>query len=130
MRLHVAVHEAAAVRERQSARDLDRELEGSCHRQRLALLDQPLEVLAADVLEDDELVAVVLASIDHRHDVRMREDGGRPGLPPEALDVLGIVQVVLVEHLERDGAVEESVVRAIDARHAAGADELLELVPV
>ena len=35
----------------------------------------------------------------------------------------------LVQHLERHRALEHAVVGAEDARHASGADELLELVP-
>ena len=69
--LDVAVDEAAAMREGEPARDLSRQLERSRDRQRLVLLDQPLEILPADELEDDELPPVMLAAVDHRHDVRM-----------------------------------------------------------
>src|SRR5581483_12042853 len=55
--------------------------------------------------------------------------GDRAGLAPEALDVLAVVGVLLVQDLESDLPVQQAVVRAKDARHAAGADELLELVP-
>jgi len=72
----------------------------------------------------------VLAAIDHRDDVRMRQGRDCSRLAPEALDVLLVVGVVLVEHLQRDLALEQPVVRAKDARHATGADELLELVAV
>ena len=60
----------------------------------------------------------------------MRERGGRARLVLEALDVVVVVRVVLVEDLQRDLAVEQTVVRAEDARHPSCADELLELVPV
>ena len=53
----------------------------------------------------------------------------RPRLAPEALDVVVVGGVVLVQDLERDIALEQPVVRAVDAGHAARADELLELVP-
>ena len=91
-------------------------------------LDERLQVLAVDVLEDDELAAVLLAAVDHRDDVRMRELGDRARLAAEALDVLVVVGELLVQHLQRDVALEQPVVRPVDARHAAGADELLELV--
>ena len=55
-------------------------------------------------------------------------DGAR--LAAEALDVLRVGRVLLVEHLDRDLAAENPVARAVDARHAAPADELLELVPI
>src|SRR5262249_16491469 len=48
-------------------------------------------------------------------------------LPAEALDVLRILDVALVEDLDRDAAVELKVTRAKDGRHAAAAHELLEL---
>ena len=51
-------------------------------------------------------------------------------LAAEALDVVVVARVVLVQDLDRDVALEQPVVRPVDARHAAGADELLELVPV
>ena len=52
------------------------------------------------------------------------------GLVAEALDVVVVRAELLVQDLERDVALEQAVVRPIDARHAARADELLELVPV
>ena len=48
----------------------------------------------------------------------------------ESLEVLGVVGEVLVEDLDRDVPLELAVVGAEDARHAAGAAELLELVAV
>ena len=51
-------------------------------------------------------------------------------LPPEAVDDVGLGDEPLVQHLERDRPLEHPVVRAVDARHPAGADELLELVAV
>ncbi len=130
LRLHVAVHEAVLVRERQAPRDLDRERERPIDRQRPVGRDQTLEGLAADVLEDDELALIVLAAVDHRHDVGVREHRRRARFAAEALDVLRVLLVVVVQHLQRDRAVEKPVVRPVDARHRAGADELFELVAV
>ena len=56
--------------------------------------------------------------------MRERRDG--PRLAAEPLDVLGVGGVLLVQDLQRDLAAEQAVVRPIDARHAAAADELLE----
>jgi hypothetical protein len=58
--------------------------------------------------------------------VRELRDGAR--LAAEALDVVAVAGELLVQHLERDVALEQLVVRAVDARHAAGADEFLQLV--
>ena len=72
----------------------------------------------------------MLAAVDHRDDVRMRERGDGARLPPEALDVVGVLRVLGVQHLQRDLAIEQAVMRAKDAGHATGTDELLDLVPV
>ena len=61
----------------------------SLDRQRALAADAVLERLAAHVLEDDVGVALVLAGVDHHHDVRVRElrDGAR--LAPEPLERCG-----------------------------------------
>ena len=128
LRLDVPVDEALPVRERQAVCDLDHQLERLLDRQRPVPLDQPLQVLALDVLEDDELPALMLAAVDHRDDVRMRERGDGPRLAAEPLDLRLVRAVVLVQHLQRDLAGEQPVVRPVDARHSSGPDELLELV--
>ena len=110
LRLHVAVHEPVLVRERERARDLDPELERPSRPAPALALDQALQVLAVDVLEDDVLAAFVLAAVDHRDDVRVRERGHRPRLAPKPLDVVGVVGVLLVQDLERDVPVEQAVV--------------------
>jgi hypothetical protein len=87
-----------------------------------------LERVAVDVLEDDELVAVLLAAVDHGHDVRVRQLGDRPRLAAEALDRRLVLTVCRVEDLQRDVPIEQLVVCAVDARHPTGADQLLERV--
>jgi hypothetical protein len=72
----------------------------------------------------------VLAAVDHGDDVGMGEGCDRPRLAAEPLDVLLVVGVLLVQDFERDFAVEQTVVRPIDARHSSCADELLELVAI
>jgi hypothetical protein len=95
--------------ERQRPADLDAELEGVANGQSTAARDQLLQVLAVDELEDDELPSVGFPTVDDRDDVRMREPGGSAGLAPEALDVVGIPRVVLVEDLDRDVTLEQPV---------------------
>ena len=96
--------------------------------QRPLALDERLQVLAGDVLEDDVLPAVLLAAVDHGDDVRVRELRDRARLAAETLDVVGVGGELLVQHLQRDVTLEQPVVSPVDARHAACADELLELV--
>ena len=124
------MHETVRVRERERVGGRKRELDGPPHRQGAGTGEQLLQVLALDEFEDDELTAVVVAAVDHRDDVRMRElrDGAR--LAAEALDVLLVGEEMGVEHLQRHVALEQAVVRLVHARHAAPADELVELVPV
>src|SRR6185503_15032517 len=69
-----------------------------------------------------------LTAVDHGDDVRMRELRDGAGLAPEALDVLLVLAVLGVEDLQRDVALEERVERAVDGRHPAGADDVLQLV--
>jgi hypothetical protein len=64
------VDDAAAVRVAERARDLDREPDRLAYRQRALTADELLQVLAVDVLEDDELAAVLLAAVDDGDDVR------------------------------------------------------------
>src|SRR5438445_591537 len=127
---HVAMDQSVLVCEREAARDADTELERLGNRQRPVAFEQLLQVLAVDVLEDDELSPVRLAAIDHGDDVRVRELGNRSRLAAKTLDVIGVLQVVLVEDLQGDVSVQQAVASLVDARHAAGADELFELVPV
>ena len=71
-----------------------------------------------------------LPAVDHRDDVRVAQLGDGAGFTPEPLDVLLVIRVAVVQDLERDVALEQSVVGAVDARHPPAADELLELVPL
>jgi hypothetical protein len=59
--------------------------------------------------------------------MREASDGAR--LVAEALDVLAVLAELVVQDLERDVALEQAVVRPIDARHPARANDFLELVP-
>ena len=116
------------MRERERSTDLEAELEHAPDGQRAAALDELLQVLAVDELEDDELLAVLLAAVDHRDDVRMRELCDRARLAPEALDVLRVAAVLLVQDLQCDVPLEQRVEGAVDGRHAARPDRLLQLV--
>src|SRR5207247_6173699 len=89
-----------------------------------------VEGATVDVLEDDEWLPVGVPAVDLGDDVRMRELRDRPGLAPEPLDVLRVVEMVLVEDLQSDVTLQERVVRLVDARHSAAAHELLELIAV
>ena len=127
LRLDVSVHEPALVREVQRAGDLQPVAERLVDRQR-AVREEALEVLALDVLEDDVLAAVFLAAVDDRDDVGMGQLRDRARLAPEALDVVLVGAVLLVQDLDGDGALEQPVVRTEDVGHASRAHELVQLV--
>ena len=116
------------MRESERAGHLEREQEGVADREWPGPLDQLLQVLALDAFEDDVLASLVLAAVDHRDDVRMAQLRDRARFTTEALDVLLVLRELLVEHLDRDGAVEQPVVRLPDARHAAPSDQLEQLI--
>src|SRR6185312_16714921 len=121
LRLDVAVNEPLVVREGEPARDLQRQRNRLSNRERPFAVHELLQVLTVDVLEDDELASVLLTAVDYRDDVGMRELGDRPGLAPKPLHVVLITSELLMQDLQRDAALEQAVMRPIDARHAAGA---------
>ena len=121
---------AVRVGEGEPLCDLDRQLERPTHGQRPGAADELLQVLAVDVLEDDVLLPVPFAVVDDGDDVRVVEPRRRPRLAAEALDVLGVDGVLVVEDLDRDSAREPPVTRPVDAGHSPGAGQLLELVPL
>src|SRR5205085_8591938 len=100
LRLDVAMHETLLVREAEPARDLDRDLERMLHRQPALLVEDLRERATLDELEDDELPALVLAAVEDRDDVRVRERRDRARLAPEAPDVLLVLGEVPVEDLQ------------------------------
>ena len=126
LRLHVAVHEPVGVGARERAADLDRVGHRLGHRQPAEPPDAVLQRLALDVLEDDVGGAVVLAGVDHRDDVGVVELRHRAGLAPEALELVRVGGDVPVHQLDRHPALERGVEGAVDGRHPAGADLLLE----
>ena len=91
-------------------------------------VDPLLQRLAVDVLEDDVGAAAVLAGVDHRDDVRVRDLGDRARLAAEALDLVGLVGDLAVQDLGRDPALERLVAGQVDGRHAAAAELRLEPV--
>ena len=78
-----------------------------------------LERLSLDVLEHDVRPALVLAGVDHAHDVGVAELGHGARLAPEALELIRVRGDLPVHQLDRDLALERLVERAVDGRHAA-----------
>src|SRR5205823_6415068 len=82
------------------------------------LLERP----PGQVLHRDVVGALVLPAVEDAYHVGVLEPGGGARLAPEALDELLVLREAPVEHLERHVAAQVHVLRAIDVRHAPGAD--------
>ncbi len=100
--LHVAVHHAVAVRERERRRDLGGDLRGLARVDGRLGADEVAQRSALDVLHDDEVRAVFLAPVVDRDDVGMVEVRGGLRLAPEALDERRLARVLGEQRLERD----------------------------
>ena len=85
-----------------------------------------LSVSPSTYSKHDVGVAVVLAEVDDRHHVRVRELRHRARLAPEALELVLVLGELGVHDLDGHPALERLVERAVDGGHAAGADPLLQ----
>jgi hypothetical protein len=83
-----------------------------------------------DVLHHDEVLArdLVLAGVEHLHDVRMHEARGGLRLALEARHEGGVIGEVLGEQLDRDLALESLIEGSVHGRHAAEAEAAFEPV--
>ncbi len=87
-----------------------------------------VERLALHELHDQERDAGLFADVVKRADVRMVERRDGAGLTIEALAELRIGGQRFGQDLDRDGAIETCVARAIDLAHPTGAQRRDELV--
>lgn len=127
-RLEVAVNHVLAVSAVECGSDLDAVAEHLFGGQRAAA-DAIRERLAFEQFHD-EVVDVVLASdVEETADVRVRERRDRSRLALETLPSSFVEREMRRKDLDRDGAIEACVDRAVDFAHAAGADRRNDLVP-
>ncbi len=126
--LQVAVDHALGVRLGEAFGDLNGERHGIARRKR-PLLQALAERLAVDPLEDQIGRAVEPFEAVDRGDVRVVEAGEEPRLALEALQAGGVVAERVGERLDRHLAPERRIDGAVDAPHAAGAEEAEDLVP-
>jgi hypothetical protein len=126
--LHVAVHHAVTMGERERAGDVGPDVGRPLGEERALAADDVAQRAAFDVLHHDEVGAGLLAGVVHRHDVGMVQSGGRPGFTPEALDERAVGRELGEEHLERDAAIEQLVVGDVDLGHSASRQVLDDLV--
>ncbi len=83
-----------------------------------------------DEFHDDEVRAVVLAPVEDRDDVRMREVGGRLRLATEPLHERTVDRELGEEHLQGHRAVQLAIPRPVDLRHTPTRDEMRQLVAI
>ena len=128
-RLDVAVDDPHAKSGSQAAGDLSHLADGLAGRQLSVAAQDILERVSLDELHHDHQRSVV-RGIDSEHlsDRGVREAGDGAGLPQEPLLVPGVLDVLLVQDLDGDATVEETVAAAVHLSHTAFPDLDLDLV--
>jgi len=127
--LHVAVDDAEVVGAAEPARDLQAEHDDLLHREALSAEQALVEGLALEELHGEEGDPLVRETgVVELDDVGVREGGGALRLATEALAQELVVGEAVVEDLHRDVALPGGVVRAVDGRHPAAAEDLHQRV--
>ena len=117
------------MRVAQSAHDLRDEMQRLAPVELASALHILLERDAVDQLHDD-ILGLAAGHVVDRDDIRVREHGDRLRLVPEAAAELRVLRKLAAEDLDRDGTVQPAVRRAIDRRHAAASEHVVNLVAV
>ena len=120
-RLDVAVHEAAAVGVVEAAGRLEPDHEGLRRAEQAAVVEHRAQAAATQVLGHQE-GHVVVAPVEHRHDVGVVEGRRGLGLGPEAAQEGLVVGQRIVQDLDRHPAAQRHVVGQVDRCGRAGAD--------
>ena len=120
--------DATLVCGRQTARDLDCQLQRPFRRQRPTLGEAPPQRVSLKQLGDDELDVAFAAHVEYREDVGMGERGHGAGFALEAIADHGIGGDTAQDDLDRDIAPKAGVPSAIDLSHAAGAQRRHNLI--
>ena len=116
------MHDARRVGGRQCVRHLSCNFKGTALRQRAAF-QMVAQGLAIDQLADDVDQPILAAGVVHGEDVGMVQRACRPRLLFETLAASGVVRHVRSEHLDRYGAAQACVARAVNVAHAARAQQ-------
>ena len=101
-----------------------------CRGARLAskTLDLGSQVASVHELHAEVVVAVVLADLVDRHDIRVIEMGGGLGLQAEPLQIVGRGEPAGADHLERQHAIQAHLPGLVDNTHPTLGDDLDQLV--
>src|SRR5512140_1631747 len=109
------MNDAGHVRYVQRGRDLEADLLGRIRRESSDAVEAVVQTFALQELHRDERHAIVGgAELVNRHDARMRQLRHGPRLLQEALECLRVRDVMRMEELQRDIAIETRIVRAED----------------
>ena len=132
----LAVRPAHAVDVVERVRHATDRMDRGAIRQRLALLGGERDQLAqrepAHVLHDQEVRAVVLAEVEHLHDVLVIEPHADERLAQQVADAVGVVADLLAQDLDRDQLLEPRCpARAgeIDLAHPTEPEQPQEVIP-
>ena len=129
LRLDVAVHDAAAMREVDRGEQLQRDRDRLVAAEAAAPADEVLERLALHVLHDDVVRAVDLAPVVDGDQVLLVEARCGLGLAAEALDERRVAEVAREQDLDGDVPAEGEVLAQIHIGHAAAAELAHHAVP-
>ena len=125
--LGVRVVERVAQLEQDADGDVDRRRPGDLAR----VAEDPADVAAVDVLHRDEVLGADAAELEDLDDVDVVEQRGELRLADERLDEARVLGEVRQQALERDHALEAfdaALERAMDRRHTADAEALVDEV--
>ncbi len=127
-RFDVPVHQVVRMGGVQRGGDLEGDPAGGLQRQRSVAVEQRPQIPPPDVAHRDVEHAVGLPGLEDRHDVRVVDRRGHPRFMGEA-PAEGVVPGELGrQQLHRHGTAEPQIFRAVDHRHPAPADLVLEQV--
>ena len=112
----IPVHDAGLVRLCETVGDLGGELQKLVERERTFNVAQRG---AIDVFHDEKVGLVLDADLVDRDDVRMIQRRGGARFALEALEVRGVSEELLLEHLDGDRAAELEILRSVDRSHAS-----------
>ena len=121
-RLHVAVVDRVAVREREGFTDAADDAHGLVDVERPAVGDEGAGVLALDVLHHDERAGLIAFEREDAHDVGVAQLRDRAGFAHEALHGFLVADLGAADSLYGDVAVEIDIMGPVDDAHPALAE--------
>ncbi len=116
--LDVAMDHVVRVRELEPLADLDRQIELVCQAQPIVAGHPALEILAVEILHREVGEALVLTEIVNGDDVAVGKLPGGARLAEEPLAEIRVLVDRSRDELDRDDALQQGVVGAVDHAHA------------